>query len=50
MALDEGGEVPKVSRKVYLKGTSSADASNPSAGIEALARRSTVKRRIIMMG
>jgi hypothetical protein len=50
MALEEGGEVPEVSRKIYLKGASGADASNPSTGIEALARRSAVKRRIIMMG
>jgi hypothetical protein len=49
MALEEGGEVPKVSRRTYLRGASSVDASNPSSGIEALAQRSAVKRRIIMM-
>jgi hypothetical protein len=49
MALEEGGEVPKVSRKIYLKGASGADASNPSVGIEALAQYSAFKRRIIMM-
>jgi hypothetical protein len=49
VALEEGGEVPKVSRRTYLRGASSVDASNPSAGIEALAQHSAVKRRIIMM-
>jgi hypothetical protein len=48
MALEEGGEVPEVSRRIYLWGASSVDASNPCAGIEALAQRSAVKRRIIM--
>jgi hypothetical protein len=50
MALEEGGEVPEVSRRIYLRGASGINASNPSAGIEALAGRSVVKRRIIMMG
>jgi hypothetical protein len=50
MALEEGGEVLEVSRRTYLRGASGVDASNPCAGIEALARRSAVKRRIIMMG
>jgi hypothetical protein len=49
MALEEGGEVPEVSRRTYLRGASGVDASNPSAGIEALAQRSAVKQRIIMM-
>jgi hypothetical protein len=41
--------VPEVSRRTYLRGASGVDASNPYAGIEALARRSAVRRRIIMM-
>jgi hypothetical protein len=49
VALEEGGEVPEVSRRIYLRGASSADASNLSAGIEALAQRSAVKRHVIMM-
>jgi hypothetical protein len=49
VALEEGGEVPEVSRRTYLRGASSVDASNPSAVIEALAQRPAVKRRIIMM-
>jgi hypothetical protein len=49
MALEEGGEVPEVSRRIYLRGASGVDASNPCAGIEALVQRSEVKRRIIMM-
>jgi hypothetical protein len=50
MALEEGGEVPEVSRRIYLRGASGVDASNPCAGIEVLARRFAVKRRIIMAG
>jgi hypothetical protein len=50
MALEEGGEVPEVLRRIYLRGASGVDASNPYAGIEALAQRSTVKQRIIMTG
>jgi hypothetical protein len=50
MALEEGGEVPEVSRRTYLKGASGVDAPNPRAGIEALAQRSAVKRHIIMAG
>jgi hypothetical protein len=42
--------VPEVSRKIYLRGASGVDASNPYAGIKALAQRSIVKRRIIMTG
>jgi hypothetical protein len=49
VALWEEGEVPKVSRRLYLRGASGIDASNPYAGIEALAQSSAVKRRIIMM-
>jgi hypothetical protein len=49
VALEEGGEVPEVSRRLYLRGASGVDASNPRAGIEALAQRSVVKRRVIMM-
>jgi hypothetical protein len=50
VALEEGGEVPGASTRIYLRGAFGVDASNPSAGIEALAQRSAVKRRIIMMG
>jgi hypothetical protein len=50
VAQEEGGEVLEVSRRTYLREASGVDASNPSAGIEALARRSVVKRCIIMMG
>jgi hypothetical protein len=48
VALEEEGEVPEVSRRLYLRGAASVDASNLSAGIEALAQRSAVKRRAIM--
>jgi hypothetical protein len=48
VALKEEGEVPEVSRKLHLKGTASIEASNLSAGIEALAQRSAAKRRAIM--
>jgi hypothetical protein len=48
VALEEGGEVPEVSRRLYLRGTSGVDASNLSAGIEASAQRSAMKRRAIM--
>jgi hypothetical protein len=50
IALEEGGEVPEVSRRIYLRGASGVDASNPYAGIEVLAQCSAVKRHIIMMG
>jgi hypothetical protein len=49
VALEEEGEVPEVSRKLYLRGAANFDASNLSAGIEALAQRSTAKRHAIMM-
>jgi hypothetical protein len=49
VALEEGGEVPEVSRRLYLRGASGVNASNLSAGIEALAQRSAVKRCAIMM-
>jgi hypothetical protein len=48
VALEEEGEVPKVSRRLYLRGAASVDASSLSAGIEALAQRSAMKRRAIM--
>jgi hypothetical protein len=48
VALEEEGEVPKVSRRLYLRGAAGIDASSLSAGIEALARRSAVKRHAIM--
>jgi hypothetical protein len=37
VALEEEGEVPEVSRRLYLRGAAGVDASNLSAGIEALA-------------
>jgi hypothetical protein len=36
-ALEEEGEVPEVSRRLYLRGAASVNASNLSAGIEASA-------------
>jgi hypothetical protein len=48
MALEEGGEVLEVSRRIYLRGAFGVNASNPYAGIEPLVQRSAVKRRIIM--
>jgi hypothetical protein len=48
VALEEEGEVPEVSRRLYLRGAAGDNASNPSAGIEALAQRSAAKRRAIM--
>jgi hypothetical protein len=48
VALEEEGEVPEVSRRLYLRGAAGVDASNLSAGIEALVQRSTAKRRAIM--
>jgi hypothetical protein len=48
VALGEEGEVPEVSRRLHLKGAAGVDASNLSAGIEALAQRSVAKRRAIM--
>jgi hypothetical protein len=49
VALEEEGEVPEVSRRLHLKGAASVEASNLRTGIEALAQRSVVKRRAIMM-
>jgi hypothetical protein len=49
VALEEEGEVPEVSRRLHLKGTSGVEASNLSAGTEALAQRSAAMRRAIMM-
>jgi hypothetical protein len=48
VALEEEGEVPEVSRRLHLKGAAGIEASNPSAGIEALAQHSAAKRRAIM--
>jgi hypothetical protein len=48
VALEEEGEVPKVSRRLYLRGAAGVDASNLSAGIEVLAQRSAAKRHAIM--
>jgi hypothetical protein len=49
VALEEEGEVPKVSWRLYLRGAAGVDASNHSAGIKSLAQRSTAKLRAIMM-
>jgi hypothetical protein len=48
VVLEEEGEVPEVSRRLYLRGVASVDASNLSAGTEASAQRSAAKRRAIM--
>jgi hypothetical protein len=48
VALEEEDEVPEVSRRLYLKGVASIEASNLSTGIEALVQRSTTKRCAIM--
>jgi hypothetical protein len=48
VALEEEGEVPEVSRRLYLRGAVGVDVSNLSVGIEALAQRSAAKRRAIM--
>jgi hypothetical protein len=48
VALEEEGEVPEVSRRLHLKGAAGVEASNLSAGIEALVQRSAAKRRAIM--
>jgi hypothetical protein len=36
VALEEEGEVPEVSRRLYLRGAAGIDASSLSAGIEVL--------------
>jgi hypothetical protein len=48
VALEEEGEVLEVSRRLYLRGTAGVDASNLSAGIEALVQHAAAKRRAIM--
>jgi hypothetical protein len=48
VVLEEEGEVPEVSRRLYLRGAAGVDASNLSTGIEALAQHSAAKRRAIM--
>jgi hypothetical protein len=40
VALEEEGDVPEVSRRLYLRGTADVDASILGAGIEALAQHS----------
>jgi hypothetical protein len=49
VTLEEEGEVPELSRRLYLRGAAGIIASNLSAGTEASAWYSTVKRRAIMM-
>jgi hypothetical protein len=48
VALEEEGEVPEVSRRLYLRGTASVDASSLSTEIKALAQLSAVKRCAII--
>jgi hypothetical protein len=48
VALEEEGEMPEVSRRLYLRSTAGVDVSNLSAGIKALAQRSAAKRHAIM--
>jgi hypothetical protein len=48
VVLEEEGEVPEVSRRLYLRGAAGVDASNLSTGIEALAQHSAAKRHAIM--
>jgi hypothetical protein len=48
VALEEEGEVPEVSRRLYLRGTAGVNASDLSAGIKSSAQRSAAKRRAIM--
>jgi hypothetical protein len=48
VALEEEGEVPEVSRRLYLRRAAGIIAPNLSAGTEALAWCSAVKQRTIM--
>jgi hypothetical protein len=48
VAWEGEGDVPEVSRRPYLRGAAGAVVPNLSAGTEALAQRSAVKRRAIM--
>jgi hypothetical protein len=43
VVLEEEGEVPEVSRRLYLKGVAGFEASNPSTRIGASAQRSVAK-------
>jgi hypothetical protein len=43
VVLGEVGEVPRVSRRLHLKGAAGVEASNLSAGIGASAQRSAAK-------
>jgi hypothetical protein len=43
VVLEEGSEVPEVSRRLHLKGAAGFKASNPSAGIGASVHRSVAK-------
>jgi hypothetical protein len=49
VALEEGAELLEVSRRLHLNGAAGVEASNLSAGIEALARCSAAKQRAIMI-
>jgi hypothetical protein len=43
VALEEVGEVPRVSRKLHLKGAAGVKAPSPNVGIGASAQRPAVK-------
>jgi hypothetical protein len=43
VVLEEEGEVPEVSRRLYLKGAAGFEASNPSVGIGASVQCSVEK-------
>jgi hypothetical protein len=43
VVLEEVSEVPRVSRRLHLKGAPSIEASSPNAGIGASAQRPVVK-------
>jgi hypothetical protein len=43
VVLEEEDEVPEVSRRLHLKGTTGVEVSNLSVGIRALAQRSAAK-------
>jgi hypothetical protein len=50
VAPEEEGEVLEVSRRLYLRGAASVDASNLSTGIKALVQHPATTRCAIMMG
>jgi hypothetical protein len=50
VVLGEVGEVPRVSRRLHLKGAAGVEASNLIMGIGVSAQRAAVKRCAVMMG